>query len=142
MAAAAAEEKPRSVGGEPVEARRRRRDKRRGWRRAVVAATLACLHVPAAVYLSVWHQSGALSAVDAVAERIPAVAETRGLCASGLGGAEAGGEGGGIGDAGQGLARTEVEVHFLMPCHAAPLHTHLHFRDLRPTLWSLDCSPE
>lgn len=95
-------------------------------RRTVVAVGLACLHAPAAVYLSVWHQSGALSAVDAVARRVSAVASAREASASAGGGGEA----------------VVVAVHFLMPCHSAPLHSHLHFRGVETALWSLDCSPK
>lgn len=96
--------------------------RRRQGRAVIVAGLLFVLHVPAAVYLSVWHQSGALAAVDSVANRIAAL--------SAAGGANAG-EG-----------RGRVTVHFLIPCHAAPLHSHLHFRDIETELQFLDCSPK
>ncbi|CAN0374404.1 unnamed protein product, partial [Laminaria digitata] len=102
-------------------------DGRGRWRRAITT-TLFLLHAPAAVYLSVWHQSGALSAVDVVANRVPALA----LAKMGTGGSDLKREGKGA----------VVAVHFLMPCHSAPLHSHLHFRDLETSLWSLDCSPK
>lgn len=130
---------------------------------AAVAA-LFCLHVPAAIYLSVWHQSGALSAVDVVAERIPVIARTKIMSRSqsgGGGGTEAilREERGGPKNLDEGVdvkatvgiqipeGSTEegdqkVMVHYLMPCHSAPLSTHLHFRGLETVLWSLDCSPE
>lgn len=136
---------------------------------ATAAAALFCLHMPAAIYLSVWHQSGALSAVDVVAERIPAIAETKiascSRAASGGAGVKdtlaAGGEsqaavmlvgevegdaGGGVvgvpGVGQRGCGSGVVVVDFLMPCHSAPLNSHLHFRDVETVLWSLDCSPE
>ncbi|CAN0343150.1 unnamed protein product, partial [Hapterophycus canaliculatus] len=105
---------------------------------------LFALHVPAALYLSVWHQSGALSAVDAVARRVPGVA------ASKMAATAAAADGGGLARAPK--ASVDVSVHFLMPCHSAPLHSHLHFRGEggkggtdwsgKPSLWSLDCSPK
>lgn len=107
---------------------------RRRWRGNAIVVGLVCLHVPAAIYLAVWHQSGALSAVDVVARRVPVVAGTSALCASVVERRKDGSD-----------AEREVKgvaVHFLMPCHAAPLHSHLHFRDLETSLWSLDCSPE
>lgn len=132
-------------------------------RRAIAVAALFCLHVPAAIYLSVWHQSGALSAVDIAAEKIPAIARTK-IMASSRGGSGGGGEaisaeeGGAekldgeadgeavvgirMPDGGAGEGEPEVVVHFLMPCHSAPLNSHLHFRGLETALWSLDCSPE
>lgn len=114
-----------------------------------IAVALFVLHVPAAVYLSVWHQGGALAAVDAVAERVPAVVASK-IAAAAVG---EGGEAGGaplLGkEGGDGYAPSGVAVHFLMPCHSAPLHSHLHFRGSegglwsgRPSLWSLDCSPK
>lgn len=135
----------------------------------LAAAALFCLHVPAAIYLSVWHQSGALAAVDVVAERIPAIAETKiascsRAAAGGPGGKDAVAVGGEIqaavelvgeveGDTGAGGVSVPgveerecgcgaVVVDFLMPCHSAPLNSHLHFRDVETVLWSLDCSPE
>ena len=104
-----------------------RTDDRGRWRAAITAA-LFLLHAPAAIYLSVWHQSGALSAIDVVANRVPALAL-----------AKVGTEGSDLKRKGKGAA---VAVHFLMPCHSAPLHSHLHFRDLETSLWSLDCSPK
>ncbi|CAM9437250.1 unnamed protein product [Scytosiphon promiscuus] len=127
---------------EQQQQRRRRHQRRLG---TAAAVALFALHVPAAVYLSVWHQSGALSAVDAVARRIPAVARSK---ATAGGGAEAEAPG-----TRGGSSSVDVSVHFLMPCHSAPLHSHLHFRGEggggegagwsgKPSLWSLDCSPK
>ncbi|CBJ26381.1 Alpha-1,2-mannosyltransferase, family GT22 [Ectocarpus siliculosus] len=128
--------------GLPPQGRRRRLG-------TAIAVALFVLHVPAAVYLSVWHQGGALAAVDAVAERVPAVVASKIAAAAAGDGWEAGGaprlgKGGDDGD-----APSEVAVHFLMPCHSAPLHSHLHFRGSegglwsgKPSLWSLDCSPK
>ncbi|CAN0060025.1 unnamed protein product [Ectocarpus fasciculatus] len=121
---------------------------------AAIAVALFFLHVPAAVYLSVWHQGGALAAVDAVAEKVPAVVASKIAAAAAAAAAGDGGEaarggprlGKGSDD---GVAPSEVAVHFLMPCHSAPLHSHLHFRGSeggvwsgKPSLWSLDCSPK
>eukprot|EP00903_Cladosiphon_okamuranus_P015163 g14021.t1 len=119
----------------------RAQKRQREGRSSTIAAALFFLHVPAAIYLSVWHQSGALSAVDAVAKRIPALASAPELAGS---------------STASGLCfqprsegkREVVTVHFLMPCHSAPLHSHLHFRGSegglwsgKMSLWSLDCSP-
>lgn len=116
--------------------------RRRRSRSAAVAVGLFFLHVPAAIYLSVWHQSGALSAVDALARRIPALVAPKladSTAASACLGVRPGG----------GEKRELVTVHFLMPCHSAPLHSHLHFRGSegglwsgKASLWSLDCSPK
>lgn len=106
---------------------RDRRGRRRRWR-TFVAVGLFCLHMPAAVYLSVWHQSGALSAVDAVARRVPVLVSEKEAFACLVRGVGAG--------------AVVVAVHFLMPCHSAPLHSHLHFRGVETALWSLDCSPK
>ncbi|CAM9832073.1 unnamed protein product [Ectocarpus sp. 13 AM-2016] len=144
---------PATTAGPPVASIRqglppqRRRQRRLG---TAIAVALFVLHVPAAVYLSVWHQGGALAAVDAVAEKVPAVVASKMAAAAAAGdGGEAGGaprlgKGGDDGD-----APVEVAVHFLMPCHSAPLHSHLHFRGSegglwsgKPSLWSLDCSPK
>lgn len=122
-----------------------------------IAITLFVLHVPAAIYLSVWHQSGALSAVDAVATRIPAVVSSKMAAAATA--AAAGktlavegepawldGEPARVGQEGDNPPL--VAVHFLMPCHSAPLHSHMHFQGSeggvwsgKAHLWSLDCSP-
>lgn len=101
----------------------------RGRRRLAIAAAIICLHAPAALYLSVWHQRGTLAAVDIVAGIMPGLAKAAKLEAR-----EVKGE--------QGTGNGPVRVHFLMPCHAAPLHSHLHFRRIDVDLWSLDCSPE
>lgn len=130
---------------------------RRKWRKGI-AATMFFLHVPAALYLSIWHQSGALSAVDVVARKIPLMALTKGSCRAGEEDSTAGkksAELGGDAEEGRRLGLLEEElnvrlgaraaaviVHFLMPCHSAPLHSHLHFRYFDTELWSLDCSPE
>lgn len=125
--------------------------RRRWWLGTAIAVALFVLHVPAAVYLSVWHQGGALAAVDAVAERVPAVVASKIAAAAAAAGD--GGEAGGTPPLGKGGddgdAPSEVAVHFLMPCHSAPLHSHLHFRGSegglwsgKPSLWSLDCSPK
>eukprot|EP00752_Nemacystus_decipiens_P002501 g2350.t1 len=122
----------------------RARAERQQLRRAKTTAVgLFLLHVPVAIYLSVWHQSGALSAVDVVAGRIPAlVAPKLARWTASAGGSDPllPSQGGAIPEL--------VVVHFLMPCHSAPLHSHLHFRGSeggvwsgKPSLWSLDCSP-
>lgn len=118
-----------------------RPEKRQQLRRAITAVGLLFLHVPAAIYLSVWHQSGALSAVDAVARRIPALVASKLSGWTGLSGP--------CFQLPPWEGRELVVVHFLMPCHSAPLHSHLHFRGSegeiwsgKPSLWSLDCSPK
>lgn len=115
--------------------------------RVLIAGALTVLHVPAAIYLSVWHQSGALSAVDAVALRIPdlvlakqAEGDPRGRAGKERESQGDIGDGDGVYDGDGG--KVVVAVHFLMPCHATPLHSHLHFRGLEIALWSLDCSPK
>ncbi|CAN0524582.1 unnamed protein product, partial [Ectocarpus sp. 12 AP-2014] len=71
---------PATAAGAPAASSRqvlppqRRRRRRLG---TAIAVALFVLHVPAAVYLSVWHQGGALAAVDAVAERVPAVVASK-----------------------------------------------------------------
>ncbi|CAN0302267.1 unnamed protein product, partial [Ectocarpus fasciculatus] len=117
--AAAAGPASSSQGGFPPQRRRRLG--------TAIAVALFFLHVPAAVYLSVWHQGGALAAVDAAARGGPRLGK----------------------GSDDGVAPSEVAVHFLMPCHSAPLHSHLHFRGSeggvwsgKPSLWSLDCSPK
>lgn len=122
-------------GGSSDPGQRQQRQRRLG---TVATVALFMLHVPAALYLSVWHQSGALSAVDAVAREIPAFVASKMAVAMAAGGEPS----------------VDVSVHFLMPCHSAPLHSHLHFRGERggreggavwsgkPSLWSLDCSPK
>lgn len=111
-----------------------------------MAALVCGINAPIAIYLSVWHQSGALSAVDEVAKRIPAVAATNARCTVGAytgKGTESAGktaEGNGEGEGGESVV-ADVVVHFLMPCHSTPFYSHLHFRDVNASLWSLDCSP-
>ncbi|CAN0028656.1 unnamed protein product [Ectocarpus sp. 6 AP-2014] len=148
---------PATAAGPPAASNRQQQglppQRRRRRLGTAIAVALFVLHVPAAVYLSVWHQGGALAAVDAVAERVPAVVASKIAAAVAAAAAGDGGEAGGaprLGEGGDdGDAPSEVAVHFLMPCHSAPLHSHLHFRGSegglwsgKPSLWSLDCSPK
>ena len=84
-------------------------------RRGLVVALLAA-NVPAALYLSVWHQAGPHAAVAYLG------AQAEGRRAAG---------------------RPPPSIAFLTPCHSTPLTSHLHVAtDYVPSTFTLDCSPE
>ncbi|CAM9301770.1 unnamed protein product [Choristocarpus tenellus] len=106
---------------------------------------LVSLHVPTAIYLSTVHQRGPLAAVEAVARRLLAVEAGRTEVGwdganemSDKGEVPQDGSRNGGGVEGE---RTRLSVHFLMPCHSTPLHSHLHLQGRELELLSLDCSP-
>ncbi|CAM9552462.1 unnamed protein product, partial [Discosporangium mesarthrocarpum] len=136
---------PNVPGGGGADAPRRGLGSLGGCLPMVIVAGILVIHVPAALYLSTIHQRGPLAAVEAVARLLPAA-----VAAGGIG---VGTEGTGFsrspgrvgmrgtgGEGGRGMG-AGVSVHFLMPCHSTPLHSHLHFQEINPSLWSLDCSP-
>jgi phosphatidylinositol glycan class B len=81
----------------------------------LAAVFLLATNVPMALYMSLVHQRGPLSAVEYLATRLH---ETTPIIST--------------------VESEELAIHFLMPCHSTPLYSHLH-RNV-PT-WFLDCSP-
>jgi phosphatidylinositol glycan class B len=87
-------------------------------RPAWACAIFFLLHGPLALYLSTVHQRGPLAIMDVLRRELIST---------------------------QGNGTAVVSVHFIMPCHSTPLHSHLHvplMLEGRLSLRTLDCSPD
>ena len=110
--------KPESSNGGRRGSSSPNKEKLRRWRRA---AALLCLvlQVPAATYLSTFHQRGPVAVMDVLAFHAKALGAPSSSSAS--------------------STTTPMTVFFLMPCHSTPFHSHVHSPSV--SMAFLDCSP-
>ena len=87
-------------------------------RRKLYLLVIVLSNAALTLYFSLVHQSGPISAVTFLAQRLQALQQQQE----------------------QGQAASAFAVHHWLPCHSAPLYSHLHMQPM-PELRFFDCSP-